>query len=59
MDKKFLTVNDLRELLGIGRNQVYTLVSRADFPSVRIGQRILIPADLLDQWVNEQARKAV
>ena len=43
-------------LLGCGRSLIYELCARKDFPTIRIGtgRKILIPADALRVWVNDQ-----
>jgi len=51
----FYTVDDLQRLLGIGRNTAYKLVAEKDFPSVYVGNRIVIPADLFNEWISKQA----
>ena len=47
---------DLSKLLGISRTAAYNLMHRADFPSFRIGKRLLIQQDKLMSWVNEQTK---
>ena len=51
----FYTVEEIRHLVGIGRNRAYKLVTEKDFPSVYIGNRIVIPADLFQAWILKQA----
>lgn len=55
MDNKeqvlFYTVSDLYELLPIGRNSIYRLVNRSDFPKLRVGKRIIIPVQKLTEWL--------
>jgi excisionase family DNA binding protein len=51
---KYYNVADIQELLGIGRNSAYKLVTANGFPSIYVGNRIIIPADRFDQWVDEQ-----
>ena len=51
----FYSVDDLQRLLGIGRNSAYRLAQEKDFPSLYIGNRIIIPADLFDEWIGRQA----
>ena len=53
MDKLTISVNELPKVLGVGRNSAYALVKRSDFPSVRIGRRIVIPVDALKKWLDE------
>ena len=37
-----LTVNQLADILGIGRNTAYGIVRSGQIPSVRVGRQILI-----------------
>ena len=50
-DKRALSVAEMAETLGISRTTAYELVNREDFPSMRIGQRIIVPVDALDRWL--------
>lgn len=47
----FYTINDLLDLLPLGRNSIYRLVGRDDFPKIRIGKKIIIPAKKLEEWL--------
>jgi len=58
VERKVLSVKDLQQTLGIGRNAAYELVNRADFPTIRIGQSIRIPAKDFEEWLSETARKS-
>jgi len=53
----FYSVEDIQRILGIGRNSAYRLVNEKDFPSVYVGNRIVIPTDLFQKWVNQQAAR--
>ena len=53
-DRKFLTVPEAAALLRISRNHAYDLVAQGVLPFIRLGRRILIPRDLLDQWIREE-----
>jgi len=46
-----LTVMELKEMLGIGREQAYDLVKAKDFPVRRIGRRIIIYKPNLIKWL--------
>lgn len=56
-----LSINDLREILNIGRNAVYDLLNEGAIPAFRIGRNWKIPKDAvifyLDQWKVSQRRK--
>jgi excisionase family DNA binding protein len=61
ISQSFYTVKDVQRFLNIGRNSAYKLVAEKDFPSIYVGNRIVIPADLFHSWVSNQAtgRKGV
>ena len=48
-DRKTYDVEEAGRLLGIGRNQAYEAAKRGDFPTIRIGKRVLIPKAALDR----------
>ena len=49
------SVPEAAELLGISKSLVYTLIGRNEIPYCRVGEkRILIPANKLDEWLNQQ-----
>lgn len=49
-----LSVAEAAKELGICTKNVYTLTHRADFPTVRIGQRVRISRAGLAEWVRAQ-----
>lgn len=54
-DRMALSVMEMAEALGISRPTAYELIHRADFPTVRIGKRVLIPASALSAWLDHEA----
>jgi predicted DNA-binding transcriptional regulator AlpA len=46
-----LSVPDLTEALGISRAGAYDLVKSEGFPSLHIGNRILVPKEDLIVWI--------
>ncbi|MCQ6277321.1 helix-turn-helix domain-containing protein [Bacillus sp. V3B] len=46
-----LNVDDIQEILGIGRRQAYELVSSGQFHSVRVGKRIKILKAVFVHWL--------
>jgi hypothetical protein len=50
----FYNVTDLQRLLRIGRNSAYKLTASKNFPSIYVGNRIIIPADRFGKWIDEQ-----
>ena len=49
------TVDEVRQMLGIGKNEAYRLVHDQSFPSIRIGNRIVIPIESFHNWLNPSA----
>lgn len=47
-DRLTLTVEEVGEALGIGRNLAYDGVRRGEIPSVKIGRRLLVPRAALE-----------
>lgn len=47
-----LTVAEMATHLRISKKQAYRLAGAPDFPSIRIGKRILIPEDKYEAWLN-------
>ena len=56
MSKLTYSAPELAALLGISRSAAYNLMHRADFPSFRIGKRLLVQQDKLMSWVNGQTK---
>ena len=48
---KMLTAKETQTYLGVGRSTVYALLKRADFPSARLGRRIVVPESALREWL--------
>lgn len=51
-----LTVTDVANVLMINRNGAYALCNSQDFPSIRIGKRIIIPKRAFEEWLNQGPR---
>ncbi len=55
MKKTTISVQELASELGISMTKAYELVRREDFPVIRIGKRILIPVEILNEWLRREA----
>ena len=47
-----LNATQLAATLGISRAGAYQLLNRRDFPTLRIGKRMLVPKDKLLLWID-------
>lgn len=57
MEKLTMTIKELQEVLGISYVTAYNLTKQKDFPSFRIGKRILINREGLVNWMKEQEKR--
>ena len=49
-----LTVNDVMNILHIGRNKAYELLRSKVIPSIRIGKKYVIPKNLMIEFLSNQ-----
>ena len=52
-----LNVKQLADLLGVSDSSVYELIQEDDFPSLRIGKRIVIPKEELREWISTHTKE--
>jgi predicted DNA-binding transcriptional regulator AlpA len=52
----FLQVSDIQKMMGISRASAYALVKRNGFPKITVGNRIIIPCNLFNEWVVKTAK---
>ena len=45
------TVQDLQDILGVGRKSVYSLLRRNEFRWIRVGNVYRIPKKSFDEWL--------
>lgn len=58
MSKLTYSAPELAALLGISRSAAYNLMHREDFPSFRIGKRLLVTHTDTLAWLNKQSHKS-
>lgn len=46
-------------LLGVSRPTLYQLMNRVDFPSFRVGGRVLVSVAGLQEWIDRQTKEDV
>lgn len=52
--QRLLTVAEVAPTVGLSPHQLYAAIAERQFPAVRIGRRVRIPADAVAQWIDEQ-----
>ena len=51
-----LNAAGLSRALGISRAGAYNLLNRRDFPTLRIGKRVLAPKEKVVEWINRNTQ---
>ena len=53
----FLNAETVAKALGISISGCYELLKAKDFPSITIGNRIVVPKDRFIQWAEDQSQR--
>ena len=60
IEKRLLTREETQEILHIGRTKFYALCKTADFPTVRIGTKILVDYNaLVGTWIPNKSATSI
>jgi len=51
-NKMTLTVKEMAAMLNVSMPTAYELVHRDGFPTIRMGRKILVNADMLQKWLD-------
>lgn len=54
-----ITAKEAASMLGVSMPTMYELVHRQDFPSIKVGRKILVNVEGLKKWVEEQSSMVV
>lgn len=50
-----LNAETLKNVLGISLTSAYELMHEKDFPSIKIGNRIIVPKEKFIEWVDKKS----
>ena len=53
----FLNAATVAKLLGISPSSCYELMHEKDFPTIRIGNRMIVPKDKFREWAEQKIEK--
>ena len=53
----FLNAEQVAAVLGIAPSSTYELMHQPDFPTLRIGRRIVVPKEKFIQWVERNTEE--
>ena len=51
----FLNANLVAEILGVSISSAYELMHDPDFPTLRVGSRMVVPKEKFSRWAEGQA----
>lgn len=51
MEKTTMSVQELAAQMGISLPKAYELVKEPNFPTIRVGTRILVPVEAYREWL--------
>lgn len=55
---KVLTTKEVSDILKLGKNQTYALMHSSSFPSYRIGCKMFVTEEALDEWLKKIENKS-
>jgi excisionase family DNA binding protein len=60
MEKAFLRISEVAEVIGAGKSLAYELVASGEIPSIWLAGRRSrrVPREALERWIAEQAKQA-
>jgi excisionase family DNA binding protein len=59
VQKNTYSASDISEYLGLSLVGAYNLMHAKDFPSFRIGRRVLVTKQAFDKWLEEKQSKRI
>jgi excisionase family DNA binding protein len=54
LDREWLTLREMQEMLSIGRTKAWQLVASGEVPAVKIGRSVRVSRKELEGWLEEQ-----
>ena len=54
----FFNAELVSKVFGISSTTAYELMHREDFPSMKIGNRLIVPKEKFIEWVNTQTERS-
>ena len=58
MEKKYMSVPEMAEYIGMSKQMAYQLAKIEDFPAIVLGEkRVIVVADMLDDWMHKQVER--
>ncbi|MBQ8195282.1 MAG: helix-turn-helix domain-containing protein [Oscillospiraceae bacterium] len=58
-DYSLLSVKELRQLIGCGRNKMYEILATNTMPTIKIGKQYYVPRKEYEKWVNRNLNSEI
>lgn len=55
MESKTIKAKEIAQEMGLSLPVVYELLNQEEFPSIRVGRRIVVPRASFDEWLMKSA----
>ena len=52
----FLNANTVAQVLGVSISSAYELMHEKDFPTLRVGSRMVVPKEKFIEWVEQHTK---
>lgn len=50
-ERVMIGVNEIMQMMGIGRNRAYEIIKQKEFPSIKVGRRYLVHKEVFEKWL--------
>lgn len=57
VERDILSVDEMGEVLGVSRSQIYNMVNRDQIPYVRVGSRVRFIKSQIEAWLSDGGTK--
>ena len=54
-----LNVNDVADILDLSKTKVYELMNSSEFPTLRIGKRMMVSKEQFVNWINRKSGETI
>lgn len=57
--EKLLSIKELQELIGCGRNKVYQIIASKTLPAIQIGKQYYVPQTEYEKWISRNLHRQI
>lgn len=56
-EKRYLTIKDVAEQLGLHKTTIYRLVKKGELPAFKVGNQWRFDKNILEEWISNESNK--